>query len=620
MTKEKWMEWLNRIWEIRGVPCLLMTPWISYLLFEQVTGNLASISIPMALLNIAWIFILYLMVFAVSGGSRVSVPLVSVFLLILSIGETFVVAVRSRPIMLWDVLALKTAMSVSGNYEFVFTRSMKLACVAVLLMNLVLWFAPVQIKGKKLRLGTAAGALGIVAGFAAYFYIWLLPNQGLEINMWEVTKSYREYGYVLSTAVSMRYVVKTPPEGYSQAKVKSIYEGVDSQRGEGIQLASEGDTSVPDAGVSPVNIICIMNESLSDLKVDGSFTTNIEYFPFLDSLKENTVKGSLAVPVFGSMTSNTEFEFLTGDSMAMLPSNSIAYQFNVKPGAYSLVSTLKSQGYHAVAMHPYPGDNWNRVECYRNMGFDAFLDESFYGDSEQLRNYVSDKADYEKLIQVVESKESPEDKLFLFNVTMQNHGGYEGSYDNFRQEVKLTGAYEGMYPKVDQYLSLVKKSDEALEYLLTYFKSVDQPTMIVLFGDHQPSVENQFFDDIYGMASGEIPVQDHLMWYETPFLIWTNYDMPSEDMGTLGAIYLSSEMLNRANLDMPPYNRFLLELEEALPVVHFLGCYDREGNYYSWGKAQSNRCPYRELVLDYEALVYNHSLDRKKCKEMFVIK
>ena len=83
----------------------------------------------------------------------------------------------------------------------------------------------------------------------------------------------------------------------------------------------------------------------------------------MDSLEENTVRGSLCVPVFGSMTSNTEFEFLTGDSMALLPANSIAYQFNVKPGTYSMVSTLKDQGYYSVAMHPYPGENWNRVEC-----------------------------------------------------------------------------------------------------------------------------------------------------------------------------------------------------------------------------------------------------------------
>lgn len=362
-----------------------------------------------------------------------------------------------------------------------------------------------------------------------------------------------------------------------------------------------------------------MNESLAELKTAGDFTTNTEYFPFMDSLEENTVRGSLCVPVFGSMTSNTEFEFLTGDSMALLPANSIAYQFNVKPDTYSMVSTLKDQGYYSVAMHPYPGENWNRVECYQNMGFDAFLDQEFYEGSQELRNYVSDEADYQKLIQVVEAKENPEDKLFIFNVTMQNHGGYEGTYDNFEQEVWLTGEYEGKYPKTDQYLSLMKRSDQAFQYLVEYFSRIDEPTMIVMFGDHQPSVEDEFYDDIAGMPSSEITVQEHLMWYETPFIIWTNYSMPSEDMGRLGAVYLSSEVLWRANLEMTPYNRFLLAMKEDLPVVHFLGCYDREGTYYYWAKAESERCPYQDTVLDYEALVYNHSLDRKKFKELFVI-
>ena len=143
--------------------------------------------------------------------------------------------------------------------------------------------------------------------------------------------------------------------------------------------------------------------------------------------------------------------------------------------------------------------------------------------------------------------------------------------------------------------------------------------MIVMFGDHQPSVEDEFYDDIAGMPSSEVPAQEHLMWYETPFIIWTNYSMPSGNMGRLGAVYLSSEVLWRANLEMTPYNRFLLAMREEIPVVHPLGCYDREGTYYYWAKAESERCPYQDTVLDYEALVYNHSLDRKKFKELFVI-
>lgn len=637
MTKENKIKIIKYIWYIVGTVSLLMAPVVSYFMFEYVTGNLDTVPYYMAVLNIGWIYVLYLALFAVTGRTRIAVPAASCVLYVISLAETFVVAFRSRPIMLWDVMAFRTAMTVSGNYEFFITRQMKTAFVLLLLMNVFLWFTPRRVRGWKLRLAVGGGIAASIAGYGAWFFAVLVPSWGLGINMWAINGTYQEYGYVLSTAVSLQYVVKKPPQGYSNTRLKEIYnrleESIYAEAGNGQAYPvksqaypespenPENPENRPEEGqpVTPVNLICIMNESLAELKTAGDFTTNTEYFPFMDSLEENTVRGSLCVPVFGSMTSNTEFEFLTGDSMALLPANSIAYQFNVKPDTYSMVSTLKDQGYYSVAMHPYPGENWNRVECYQNMGFDAFLDQEFYEGSQELRNYVSDEADYQKLIQVVEAKENPEDKLFIFNVTMQNHGGYEGTYDNFEQEVWLTGEYEGKYPKTDQYLSLMKRSDQAFQYLVEYFSRIDEPTMIVMFGDHQPSVEDEFYDDIAGMPSSEITVQEHLMWYETPFIIWTNYSMPSEDMGCLGAVYLSSEVLWRANLEMTPYNRFLLAMKEDLPVVHFLGCYDREGTYYYWAKAESERCPYQDTVLDYEALVYNHSLDRKKFKELFVI-
>ncbi|MBE7716804.1 MAG: LTA synthase family protein [Enterocloster clostridioformis] len=637
VTKENKIKIIKYIWYIVGTVSLLMAPVVSYFMFEYVTGNLDTVPYYMAVLNIGWIYVLYLALFAVTGRTRIAVPAASCVLYVISLAETFVVAFRSRPIMLWDVMAFRTAMTVSGNYEFFITRQMKTAFVLLLLMNVFLWFTPRRVRGWKLRLAVGGGIAASIAGYGAWFFAVLVPSWGLGINMWAINGTYQEYGYVLSTAVSLQYVVKKPPQGYSNARLKEIYnrleESIYAEAGNGQAYPvksqaypespenPENPENRPEEGqpVTPVNLICIMNESLAELKTAGDFTTNTEYFPFMDSLEENTVRGSLCVPVFGSMTSNTEFEFLTGDSMALLPANSIAYQFNVKPDTYSMVSTLKDQGYYSVAMHPYPGENWNRVECYQNMGFDAFLDQEFYEGSQELRNYVSDEADYQKLIQVVEAKENPEDKLFIFNVTMQNHGGYEGTYDNFEQEVWLTGEYEEKYPKTDQYLSLMKRSDQAFQYLVEYFSRIDEPTMIVMFGDHQPSVEDEFYDDIAGMPSSEITVQEHLMWYETPFIIWTNYSMPSEDMGRLGAVYLSSEVLWRANLEMTPYNRFLLAMKEDLPVVHFLGCYDREGTYYYWAKAESERCPYQDTVLDYEALVYNHSLDRKKFKELFVI-
>ena len=601
-----------------GTACLLLVPCASYVLFELVTGNLAAVPSYMAALNIGWIYVLYLAAFAVCGRTRIAVPLVSVSLYLISLAEAFVVAFRGRPIMFWDVFALRTAMSVSGNYSFVITRAMKRAFLGLWAVKLLAWVLPLRVKGRKQRLLFAGGSAGLAVGFGLWFFGYLAPAWGLGINMWAVNETYQEYGYVLSTAVSFRYAVKKKPEGYSQARIRQIYEEIIGEDEE--LLASNGDVGMNAEGdITPVNIICIMNESLADLKTAGDFETNREYFPFLNSLEENAVRGSLCVPVFGSMTSNTEFEFLTGDSMALLPSNCIAYQFYIHPGTYGLTSTLKDQGYRPVAVHPYPRENWNRDESYRNMGFDDFLDIEDFEGSGELRNYVSDRANYEKLIELVEAKENPSDRLFLFNVTMQNHGGYESAYENFDQEIWLTGDLEGKYPKTDQFLSLMKASDDALEYLIGYFEQSGEPTMIVMFGDHQPSVEDGFFDEIAGQPSEQVPDSQRIMWYETPFLIWTNYEMKSEDKGSMGAVYLSSEVLKRAGLSMTPFNRFMLEMEEQLPVIHPLGCYDREGNYYTWEAVAGEQSPYRKLMSDYQCLVYNHCFDANTYEKMFTV-
>lgn len=590
-----------------GVLGLIMSPVFSYLLFEYVTGNLLKIPVSQAVMNVGWMFLLYLAVFSLSGSSRVSIPVSSFIFYFISLAEAFVVSFRDRPIMLWDVLAVKTAMTVAGNYRFMPAKSMVFAGFLLLLMNLVLWFVPVRVKGWKQRVPLCAG--GFILAFGCGSFLFTRIASSMEVNLWMINDTYENCGFFLSTAASIKYMVKKPPQGYSRNRVQEIYEET--------RTAQAEENTKETKAVQPVNLICIMNESLTELKVIGDYTTNIPYFPFLDSLTENTMRGSLCMPVFGSLTSNSEFEFLVGDSMSMMPGNSIAYQFFVEPQTKSLVSTLKDQGYTAIAMHPYSGDNWNRRTCYRNMGFDAFLDFEFYRGSEKIRNYISDQADYEKIIEMVEEKESPDDKLFLFNVTMQNHGGYEGVYDNFEEQVWLTGELEGKYPKTDQFLSLMKESDAAFEFLIRYFENCDEPTMIVMFGDHQPSVENGFFDDVYGVPSSEVLWQDQLVWYETPFWIWTNYETESRDMGRLGAIYLSSYMLERAGLSMTPYNQFLLSLSEELPVVHFLGCYTEDGTYYPWGDAEDGGHSFSQKLKDYEILVYNHSLDQRKVNEMF---
>ncbi len=592
-----------------GLLCFFLMPFVSFYLFETVTGNLGNIEGIFRAYNIAFIYCLYLLILGISGSTRIAIPIVSAALFLLSVAESFVVGFRSRPIMFSDLNAFGTAMSVASNYVFSISTEMKQAAAVLAGLDLLAILCPFRVKKLKHRAGLFGICAVSVLLFCSHFYKNIRPRENYDINSWDVESSYESYGYVMATALSLRYVMEQAPAGYSQAKLADIVEEMETE--EDSQAAAAAD-------ITPVNIICIMNESFSDLQVAGDFTTNVDYMPFWNSLTENTVRGSLCVPVFGSMTCNTEAEFLTGDSTAILPMNSNAYQFNIRSGALSLVSTLKAQGYRAVAMHPYPADNWNRKTVYEDFGFDEFYDIDYYDGAEQLRNYVSDQADFAELIRQVEQKDSPEDKLFLFNVTMQNHGGYAYKYENFPEEVQLTGELAGKYPQAEQYLSLVKRSDAAFEQLITYFQSCDQPTMIVMFGDHQPAIEDDFYYEIAGLSEDMvIPAKDRLIWYQTPFVIWTNYAQTSENMGKLSALYLSSYVLKLSGLEMTPYNRFLLSLSQNVPVISPLGCFDADGNYYSWEAADTEACPFGADILKYEYLAYNHSMDGKKYSAAF---
>lgn len=589
----------------------MFMPVLSFLLFEWVTGNLFHLSRPFLVLGILWTAVFYLAAFGIFGNTRFSLPLVSLFFYSLSVAETFVMEFRQNPIMLWDIFSLPTALSVAQNYHFSFSMEMKTAGMVLLNINYLFLFFPLRARGLKQRLAAGIGSFGLLAAYVSVFFRQIVPAWALVINMWAMQESFDTYGYILATAVSAQYLVKKPPRGYSHAHLQELAEKIEN----GTYFA--GESISENKGIRPVNLICIMNESLADLRVAGEFTTNKDYFPFLHGLTENTVKGSLCVPVFGAMTSNTEFEFLTGDSMALFPVNTTAYQFYVRPDTKSLVSTLKAQGYRAVAMHPYPPENWNRDKCYASMGFDAFLSWDDFLGSEVLRYYVSDRGNYQKIIEEVEKKESPSDKLFIFNVTMQNHGGYDEVNESFPHEIYLTGENRGKFPKTDQYLSLMLESDRAFQELTEYFSRVDEPTMLVMFGDHQPGIEEEFYNHIAGRPSGEIPDEEHLIWYQTPLVIWTNYSQPSQDLGKLGAVYLSSYVLERANLSMSPFQRFLGRMSKKLPVIHPIGCYGQDGAYYTWEEARSASCPFSTLVQDYEGIVYNHSLDVQKAEALF---
>lgn len=168
----------------------------------------------------------------------------------------------------------------------------------------------------------------------------------------------------------------------------------------------------------------------------------------------------------------------------------------VFPGEY-----LKGAGYSCISMHPYYASGWSRSKVYPLLGFDDSLFIDDFDQTNIMREYITDQELYNKIIDQYEAKTSDE-KLFILGVTMQNHGGYTDYYDNFQNTINLKNHY---YSDVNQYLSLIHESDKALENLITYFENVDDKVEIVFFGDHQPSLNNNFYQSMNGKGLSVLP-------------------------------------------------------------------------------------------------------------------
>lgn len=590
-----------------GILLLLASPFAMYVIFEGLTGNLSRIRGQSLFWNLFLYALLYLAVFGITGSSRITCTSLNILLTIAALAEHYVVEFRSRPILLWDVAAFRTAMTVAGGYQYDITRRVIVGVAGIAAFTILIWFFPIRRKrrGPVRVLGESAASAALAALGIAAFYRIGIPAADLEINLWEPLGSYESQGYLASTLCSFTYMQVDEPDDYSLAAVNEIREEIEESRGTDT-LPFAGDTDIV-----PTNIICIMNESFSDLRRVADFETDVPFLSYLDSLTENCVKGDLYMPVFGSMTCNSEFEFLTGNSLAFAPSGSVPFQSYMRTPSYSIVSSVKAAGYRTVGIHPNERTNWNREGAYRALGFDEFYGiESF--DLETIpyvRGLPADLADYQKIIGMTEEKEEGE-PLFIFDVTMQNHGGYEEPWE---ATVHLTDMEH--YPKVEQYLSLVRESDAALEYLIDYYSGIDEPTMIVLFGDHQPAVEEEFYETLYGTPLVEQEYQALIRRFITPFLIWTNYPSKSMDGVSMSAQFLSTAALERANLPLTDYQAYLNEIVQVTPVVHFYGYMKNDGVLVDWSGWREN--PEYDMYKKFAILQYNNMFDKKRVDAVF---
>lgn len=611
---------------------LFLMPILMFTVTELLNNNSVLRKTPAAyLINYAYYLLLYVLLFVAFNKFRLTTIITNSVIFAIAIFNYFKFLWRGEPIQVFDVVTLQTAMNVSGNYHIQLSPILIIAALLFILSVLLISKCDYGAMLRRMR-----ATLGIVGIALAAFLIPVLFNLNIyrvapfdflnsmyvENQSWNQPSNYEKNGMVVALTMNAQDVAVKIPEGYDMDAVQDVETHIEHEPAHYIlpddvlaeyeakkSLHEQAGQRVLAEGEKPT-IICIMNESYTDMSTIKEFETNLDMHPYMDRLfaGQNIIHGDLGVSTFGGGTANSEFEFLTGNSMAFLPIGCIPYQQYVTSSTGAMPRYLKSLGYQTIAVHPYLASGWNRPDVYARMDFDEFLSIDDFDDSaEYIRSYVSDRSSYAKLMELYEAK-TPGQPLFLFNVTMQNHGSYSSMNTNFNQDVELV-EYPEKFPETEQYLSLARQTDAALEDLINYFSAVDEPVIICFFGDHFPSMDNGFYQAMFGKETSEMTPEEMQSLYQTDFFIWANYDIPEYEVPRISLNYLSTLLLQTSGLDLPEYNLLIAESYDQYPYLTTMGVYDAQGKRYN---SLSDVPDETGILNEYNILSYNNVFENGK--------
>ncbi len=559
------------------------------------------------LFNILLLFIVYALFLVLFRRLRPALIASTFVMLALSIANEFSINARSVAFQISDFFCLADAIRLSGRYSFEITGVMVRDTIfSVLLLGGALFllreFDDKPYKRRTFR----SGAVTFCAVLPAVLFLNLEDHSDGDIKF-DINRFTKENGVLYSLYVEAKQHDIEEPTGYSKDVAETVLQ-----------------TSQTTKEHNRPNIIVVMNESLADYDLVGELPLTQDILPFLHSMDENCIKGKALVSVFGGYTCQSEWEFLTGNSMAFLPVTAVPYNQFIEQPIDSIAASLKKMGYASTAVHPYHGIEWNRDNNYPLMGFDTFVtgedygevteemletlpadtEESLYfGDLDYIRGFVSDSENYRKVIELMEEKPEGEPQ-FIFNVTIQNHGsyGYEG------EDFEALELCEGASDEVNQYLTVAHESDKAFEELITYFETYPEDTIILMFGDHQPALDMPY-TKLFADPADAVAVREAN--YTVPYVMWANYDVDWEEHEVTSLNYLSAILKENAGLPLDSWDLFRMELMEEYPALNSYGAVDAQGNFSQLRDAIEGS----EKVQEYQRLQHYRMFDEGQVRE-----
>ena len=531
------------------------------------------------ILNYLPILLLMLMLYFISGNCIFASGIPFMIFTAAAFANRTKSTLRQDPLVPSDLSVITEVKSILQNYDKIY-MILAIAAVLITLAIIALAFLFFKKSDKLTVKKRILGAGGCIACFVimfstAYSNTELYNSYAVDGNIYFKVNQYISKGFLYSFIYDINNLKVEKPSSYNPEAFNAIDDTAES-------------TELND--ISKPNIVMIMSEAFSDISNSESINFDeygdpLEFYnQFIN--RDDVISGHIVVPNFGGGTSDTEFDVLTGCSTKYIDSSQVSYNFIRKP-MEAMPRLLKNIGYDTLAIHPGYGWFYNRTNVYKNMGFDDFiyLEEDFDPSTQNKGGYISDEVTTQSIIDNFENHvKNNDDPLFEFCVTIQNHGPYEEKYENlktnFSTDIQLTDDEKAIY---SGYFQGIDDADAQIETLVNYFESIDEPVVLVFFGDHLPGFSNgmSYFSQFRPDIDLNGNQWQQIKAYETPFFIWANdvalkttnfsenaknIKMPVNDI--ISSFYLGTtvmELLDMGNIS--PLFGFVNELRGSLPVA-----------------------------------------------------
>lgn len=480
---------------------------------------------------------------------------------------------RGEPFLPWDLTQVAEAGGVVAAAGLRVQKSMVCAAGVILTLTAAAFFLYRGRKKRSLPQMLAGSAASAAALLALVFGVYLQPSVtlGLKIypDAWMQDRYYRYYGVITGFMTNLTNLEINKPEDYEEETVGAVLNDVEEWAA--IETGPLYPGSYGATAAQPEQrptILYIMNESYWDVTEleDYGIEFDTDISPHLHALQETSAFGRCYSPSFGGGTCDVEFEALTGYSMAFLPAGSKPYQQHVTRPMFSLPNYLRTQGYQTAAVHCFYAKYWSRDTAYPNLGFDEFISLEDMPGAKKARRYywsgglVTDAEMAEQVIREYERlKQQSEAPVFLHAVTMQNHTNYNAANYPDEERVRVLSAPAGMKAStigaLEDFATGIRDADAMLGALTEYFSQVEEPVILVFWGDHYNPIDSGY--DVYTLTGYAGRSSNDPALHQTTLLIWSNYAENQVDLGTIAAYDISPVMMELFGLEKPLYFSYL---------------------------------------------------------------